>query len=251
MRHFVRDSISSIQEGDKMNSMKRVLAFLRELRENNNTVWFHAHRAEYEEVRSYFNDFAVRLIAKVQEFDASVAGLELKDCTYRINRDIRFSSDKSPYKTHMGVFICPGGKKSGKAGYYIHVSPEGEGGGGYPDGCMLAIGNYCYDKKVVEIVREDIEDDGAFFDGMIQNAKQKGYQLDCEDSLKRVPRGFNADSPYAEYLKLKSYCLSKRVSEEFVCAESLMENVVEEFRSQKSFNDYLNKVADYVEEVDE
>jgi uncharacterized protein (DUF2461 family) len=104
---------------------------------------------------------------------------------------------------------------------------------------------------VVEIVREDIEDDGAFFDEMIQNAKQKGYQLDCEDSLKRVPRGFNAESPFAEYLKLKSYCLSKSVSEEFVCSESLMEKVVEEFRGQKIFNDYLNKVVDYVAEFDE
>lgn len=228
--------------------MDRVLSFLRELRVNNNTVWFHAHRSEYEAVRDFFNDFAVRLIAKVAEFDPSVLGLELKDCTYRINRDIRFSSDKSPYKTHMGVFICPGGKKSCKAGYYLHVSPEFEDDGGYPSGCMLAIGNYCYDKRVVEIVREDIEDGVVPFDEMVENAKKCGYLLDKEDSLKKVPRGFKSDSPFSEYLKLKSYCLTKRVPEAFMCEDLLLEKVVEEFQSQKVFNDYLNRVADYVRE---
>ena len=102
--------------------MKKVIAFLRTLRENNNTEWFHAHRREYEEAKDSFSQFARRLIEETGRFDESVAGLELKDCTYRINRDIRFSADKSPYKTHFGVFIAPGGKKSGRAGYYFHLS---------------------------------------------------------------------------------------------------------------------------------
>ena len=227
--------------------MKEIMSFLRQLQMNNNTEWFHAHRAEYEHAKAKFNVIAERIIAGVASFDPSVGNLELKDCTYRINRDIRFSLDKSPYKTHFGVFVCPGGKKSGKAGYYFHISPNE---GTYPDGCMLAIGHYCYDKNVVQIVREDIEDEGEKFDAMIQTAAKYGFELDHSDDLKKVPRGFSADSPYADYLKLKAYCLWCPLSEELVYADDMVERVLELFKVNKPFNDYLNRVIEYSREED-
>ncbi len=226
--------------------MKVIMSFLRQLQANNNTEWFHSHRAEYEQAKAKFNIIAERIISGVASFDPSVGALELKDCTYRINRDIRFSLDKSPYKTHFGVFVCPGGKKSGNAGYYFHVSPNE---GSYPDGCMLAIGNYCYDKSVVQIVREDIEDEGEKFDAMIQTAAKYGFALDHSDDLKKVPRGFSSDSPYTDYLKLKAYCLWCPLSEDFVYADDMVERVLELFKVNKPFNDYLNRVIAYSKEV--
>lgn len=227
--------------------MKKVIAFLRTLRENNNTEWFHAHRREYEEAKDSFSQFARRLIEETGRFDESVAGLELKDCTYRINRDIRFSADKSPYKTHFGVFIAPGGKKSGRAGYYFHLSV---GGDGYPDANMVAIGHYCYDKRVVEIVREDLMDEPEKFASFVRTGEKDGFSLDDEGSLKKLPKEFS-ECKYPDYARLKVYCLSKFMSEEEVSdQEELLQHVLTLFRHNKPFVEYLNQVIDYVSEED-
>lgn len=225
--------------------MKQIVAFLRELQKNNHIEWFHAHRKEYEEARDRFQLFAQRLIDGVGEFDESVRGLELKDCTYRINRDIRFSADKSPYKTHFGVFIAPGGKKSGRAGYYFHLSV---GGDGYPDANMVAIGHYCYDKKVVEIVREDLMDDGGRFDALVRTGAKDGLRIEMEDMLKKVPKEY-AQCAYPDYIRLKNYCLSRWLDSSSVDdAESLLNYLLDVFRRNKPFIDYLNQVIDYTRE---
>lgn len=225
--------------------MKKVVEFLRQLQQNNCSEWFHAHKGEYEEVKRYFNDFALELIAGAGEFDESVRGLELKDCTYRINRDIRFSADKSPYKTHMGVFIAPGGKKSGKAGYYFHLSV---GGDGYPDACMVAVGHYCYDKKVVEIVREDLMDEPERFESYVQTGAKDGFELDYEGALKKVPKEF-LDCKFPEYTRLKCYCLMKPMTLKDVSnRDELLNNLLVLFERNKPFIDYLNQVIEYVEE---
>lgn len=225
--------------------MKQIVAFLRELQKNNHIEWFHAHRKEYEEARDRFQLFAQRLIDGVGEFDESVRGLELKDCTYRINRDIRFSADKSPYKTHFGVFIAPGGKKSGRAGYYFHLSVGGEG---YPDANMVAIGHYCYDKKVVEIVREDLMDEGGRFDALVRTGAKDGLRIEMEDMLKKVPKEY-AQCAYPDYIRLKNYCLSRWLDSSSVDdAESLLNYLLDVFRRNKPFIDYLNQVIDYTRE---
>src|SRR5574344_204710 len=101
--------------------MKEIIAFLKDLSNNNNKEWFNANKDRYISVQAKFNEIVEQIIGGIQEFDSSVSGLTVKDCIYRIYRDIRFSNDKSPYKTHMGAYICPGGKKSGYSGYYFHI----------------------------------------------------------------------------------------------------------------------------------
>lgn len=225
--------------------MKIVVDFLRQLHLNNNAQWFHAHRQEYEAARDRFNSFATRLLTELAAVDSSLAGLELKDCTYRINRDIRFSADKSPYKTHFCLFAAPGGKKSGKAGYYFHLSL---GGDGYPDANMLAVGNYGYDKRVVEIVREDLEDEGEKFDALVKAGAETGLWLDYANALKKVPKTFG-DSPYGDYARLKSYCLMRTMDpSEVLDADGLLGYLMGVFKQNKPFVDYINKVVDYTME---
>ena len=96
--------------------MKTVIEFLDDLARNNDRDWFEAHRDRYVEAKRRFDEFAERYLAAVATFDPSVAGLALKDATYRIYRDTRFSADKSPYKTYMGVFACPRGKSRAMRG---------------------------------------------------------------------------------------------------------------------------------------
>ena len=103
--------------------MKEVIDFFRRLHDNNDRAWFDAHRAEWAHVKGRFAAFTEQLIAGISEFDPTVRGLRVQDCTYRIARDTRFSPDKSPYKTYIGAYIAPKGKKSGFAGYYFHIGP--------------------------------------------------------------------------------------------------------------------------------
>ena len=114
--------------------MKEVIAYLKDLSRHNDREWFHANKQRYVEAQARFNTIVDKVIMGIAQFDTSVANLTAKDCTYRIYRDVRFSNDKRPYKTHMGAYICPGGKKSGFSGYYFHV---GIGGEGYPAAHML------------------------------------------------------------------------------------------------------------------
>ena len=106
--------------------MKDILKFLSALSRHNDREWFEAHRADYLRVKERFEEFAARFIESVAASDPTVEGLSVRDCTYRIYRDVRFSADKRPYKTHMGVYVAPHGKKAGYAGYYIHVQPDEE-----------------------------------------------------------------------------------------------------------------------------
>ena len=101
--------------------MDTILSYLRNLEANNNKSWFDAHKSEYLEARAHFNAIVEKLIEGILAFDPSVKGVGIKESTYRIHKDMRFSRDGLPYKTHFGAFICRGGKKSGYSGYYFHI----------------------------------------------------------------------------------------------------------------------------------
>lgn len=223
--------------------MKEVIHFLAALERNNNREWFHAHKADYLAAQQQFNAFAEQLITRLALFDESVAGLEPKDCTYRIYRDTRFSADKRPYKTHIGAFVCPGGKKSGFSGYYFQVGPGEEG---YPDGCLLATGNYRFDAKVMQILREDISLDPDAFTATLDRAPL--FRLDDAEMLKRTPRGFDSTAPYAPYLRHKAFCLCYSPGTAFMQAEALLDRTAEAFRSTYPFLRFLNRAIAYANE---
>ena len=220
--------------------MEEVLDFLRRLSDNNDREWFDAHRAEWTHVKGLWADFTAELIEGVASFDPSVRGLRPQDCTYRIARDTRFSADKRPYKSWLGTFIAPHGKKSGYAGYYFHVEPVGDGLLGNH---LLAAGAVCIEPAVLRSIREEVLDHGDELTESIRRAC--GFRLDTTNRLKRVPTGFPAESEHADLLKQKDYCLEKRVSEEFVLSDGLPERLVEEFRHTKPFLDQLNRAIRY------
>ena len=224
--------------------MKDVVAFLRELKLNNDRTWFNAHKEQYLYVQGRFLRFVDELISEISAFDPSVAGLTAKDCTYRIYRDVRFSEDKSPYKTHFGAFIAPGGKKSGYSGYYFHLSTGGEG---YPDNHMLAAGDYCCTPEALRILREDIAYGQGDFEQTVEQAAPY-FQLDRDGSLKRNPKGFPDGTPYEEYIRLKNFCLCHIPDDAFVLAEDLPRRVAELFRLTYPFLQYVNRGIAYSRE---
>ena len=221
--------------------MLSVLSFLQELQTHNNRDWFEAHRTQYREAQQHFNAFTAELIRGVEAFDPSVRNVDVKDCTYRIYRDIRFSPDKSPYKNHFGAYICPGGRKSGYAGYYFHIEPEQ---GHYIGGSLLACGVYCPDKAVLASIREEICDQGEAFVQAVRQAE--GFGWDEEYKLKKVPQGFPKDSPYADYLKYKDYTLLQYIPQELLADDrQLMQFCLRELKKTVAFNTILNRAVAY------
>jgi uncharacterized protein (TIGR02453 family) len=220
--------------------MEKVLNFLTQIRENNNRDWFEVHRSEYDEATAQFTAFVEKLIHGISQFDPTVAGLKPKDCMFRFYRDIRFSPNKMPFKTHFGAYICQQGKKSPFSGYYFHVEPKGSG---YLDGHLMASGLYGPQPNVLKSVREEIEMNGASFEAAVKKAK--GFVLEDSQALKKVPKGFAADSPWAEYLKLKNPCLFKSFDDAYLLSDDLLEKTLEAYRPTVEFNNWLNKAVEY------
>lgn len=213
--------------------MNEILTFLEELKANNNREWFQQNITRYRAVQKQFDDIMSVLIQGVSSFDSSVAGLQVKDCTFRIYRDIRFSPNKKPYKTHIGGYIAPKGRNSGFAGYYLHLEPGAS---------ILAVGLHCPEPKVVSSVRDEIYDNGKEFLDSIKAAK--GFAVDSSSSLKRVPRGYSPESEYAEYLKLKEFDLIKPITID----ENTLKRSIDDFKSAFKFVTLLNRAVTYAKE---
>ena len=227
-----------------MNKTEDIIAFLRDLEMNNNRTWFNQNKERYTAALDSFCAIVDELILGISQFDPTITNLRSRDCVYRIYRDIRFSKDKSPYKIHMGAYINRGGKKSGYSGYYFHI---GTGlSTDYPHAHMLAIGDYMCDPRVLRVLREDITYDGAEFLDTMKEATAAGLILDEDYSLKRVPTGFSANSPYERYLRLRNFCLYCKPAGAFMTAPDMVAQTIEQFRTAKPFIDYVNRAIEYV-----
>lgn len=217
--------------------IQKILDFLKALAENNNREWFAAHRNDYLEAKDTFEHLVEKLIPIVLEIDPAVGHLEVKDCTYRIYRDIRFSPDKRPYKTHMGAYINRRGKKSPYAGYYIHLDPT--------HGSLWGGGLYCPDADTLRAVRMDIYDNIDEFLVLNNSLEKSGFVLSREDSLKKIPAGFPRDFPHGEFLKMKHYDMYRPITDDVLCDENrLIEESRRAFAAMMPMNRFLNYTID-------
>lgn len=176
------------------------LRFLKSLKKNNTKAWFDQHRDEYTAARADYSAFLGELIQGIAAWDSSVAGLTPRDCMFRINRDIRFSKNKAPYKTNFGASINAGGRKAmNRAGYYFHLEPGESFAGG---------GLYMPEPGTLQKVRQEIDYDYPALKKILAAPGFRktfgGLDTDPAFRLSRVPRGYPADHPAADYLRLKS-----------------------------------------------
>ncbi|KAA6316672.1 hypothetical protein EZS27_033050 [termite gut metagenome] len=184
-----------------------IFRFLQELTTNNNREWFNKHRDEYEKVKKEFELFLSLIISRISLFDESIKGVQAKDCTYRIYRDTRFSSDKTPYKTHIGGYINAKGKNSNYCGYYIHLEPGN---------CLLAGGSICIPPNLLKAIRQGIYDNIDEYISIVEDTAFKNYfPMIGENFLKTAPKGFPKTFKYIDYLKCKEYTCSYNVTEGF------------------------------------
>jgi uncharacterized protein (TIGR02453 family) len=210
------------------------LDFLARLRKNNNREWFQKNRSLYEDSKADFEGLIQEVINEVTRFDSILKGLEASSCIFRINRDIRFSNDKSPYKAHFGAFITRGGRKNGDkyTGYYIHIEPGAS---------MIAGGAYVPPAPWLAAIRKKIDQEPGKLISILQNKDFIKYfgQLQGE-KLKKTPRGFSPDHPQAELLKHKSFLVVNSPDDKEVTGTGYFDHIIKVARAMKPLNDYLN-----------
>lgn len=212
------------------------LKFLKDLSKNNHKPWFDEHRTTYEKAKSDFSSLINALLEKLSGEDDTLTGLTAKSCMFRINRDVRFSRNKEPYKTNFGASMNRGGKKSVFAGYYFHLEPGAS-----------FIGGGCWMPAPPELgkIRQEIDYNFGDFQKIIGSpAFKKHYgslQQDGDLKLQRVPKGYESDNPAAEYLKLKSFIAMKPVTDKDLLSPDLLNNALNAYKALKPLIQFLNQ----------
>jgi uncharacterized protein (TIGR02453 family) len=212
------------------------LAFLKKLRKNNNREWFEKNRPAYEDAKADMIQLLDAVIGELGKKDKTIAGLSGKECLYRINRDIRFSKDKTPYKRNLAASIIRDGKKSDFGGYYLHIEPGESFVGG---------GKYQTDPEMLRKIRQEIDYSWDEFRGIIKNKKFVSVFGDLdksgEISLSREPKGYEKDNPAIDYLKLKSWIAFTELTDEELTSKGAVKKIVTALETLKPLLDFLNR----------
>lgn len=211
------------------------LQFLKELKQHNDRDWFNDNKNRYEEAKQEFEQFIDELIQSIAVFDPSIAHHTTKDCVFRIYRDMRFSKDKSPYKTNFGAHITSAAKRSeihSRAGYYIHLEPGNS---------MLAGGAYRPKGDWLKAIRREIDENAAGLKKILNSNGFKKYFGEIEgEKLKTSPRGYSIDHPEIELLRYKSFLATHPVSDEQVVNDDFLQHSTRVFEALYPFDQFLN-----------
>lgn len=222
------------------NISKETFQYLSELKENNVRDWFHDNKNRFEEAKKEFESFINALILEIAKFDPSISHHKAKDCIFRIYRDVRFSKDKSPYKTHFGAHITAAAKRSeihSRAGYYIHVEPGG--------GSMLAGGAYLPQGPWLKAIRQEIAYNADELKGILNSKDFKNIFGSIEgEQLKKAPKGYEPDHPEIELLRYKSFLASHKISDKDVTSDGFLKHASKVFKVLFPFDQFLNKAND-------
>lgn len=213
------------------------LEFLRDLKSNNSRDWFQADRARYDAAYGDFFDTVVRFVNEISSFDPDIAEArpDPKACIMRIYRDIRFSKDKTPYKTGFFANVCKGGRKAPFAGYYLHLEPGSSFTGG---------GLYMPEPKVLELTRMAIDARYSEWHSIVTDSALLGKFPDGvkpSGVTKRPPKGYDASNPAIGYLKFKGYFTQRIYNDTEVTAPDFAEIVAGSCRVVMPMVEFLNR----------
>lgn len=214
------------------------LKFLKALAKNNDREWFNSHKAEFETARDNFLHLVSAFIFGMGDIDESIAGVEPTSCLFRIYRDVRFSKNKAPYKTHLGAFISSAGRKGfNTPGYYLHIEPGGES--------VFGSGLYMPDKDRLAAVRRELSAPNSRVAAVFADKKLRAAfpQVLEDDKVTRVPRGFDPQSPRAELLKLRHFSVFARLPDTQVTNRKLVQQLLSKAPLLKHFNDTLTQAT--------
>ena len=218
--------------------MESILSFLRTLAQNNNREWFNDHKKNYQESLEMFREFAAQLLTGIVRFDPTLGDLVPKETIFRIYKDVRFSKDKSPYKTHFGCWMTKGGRKSTDAGYYFHLEPANS---------FMAAGVYMPPREQLNLIRQEIVFNPAAYLEVINNPEiLKGFERGGkEDMLKNGPVGYPKDFEHLEEIKYKHFIFSKNYKDSEISKKGFAQNVIADYQGLFPLVQYLNHAISF------
>jgi uncharacterized protein (TIGR02453 family) len=215
----------------------QTIQFLEDLKANNNKPWFDANRKTYEAAKQNFGEVVGELIKGISKFDKAIeeTNLQVKDCIFRINRDVRFSKDKSPYKTNFGAWFNAGGKKAQGAGYYFHIDANE---------CFYAGGVWMPENDQLKKIRDEIDYNFEEISDIINADSFRKYfpgGLDREAATTRPPKGYDESNPAIELLKLKSFTVSNTFPVSEVRKKDFTDTILAGFEAMYPYLIFLNR----------
>lgn len=215
---------------------KDTLQFLDDLKANNNRDWFLENKKRYEAFKKDYQQLVADLLNAMKPLDPSLEMLEVKNCTFRINRDIRFSKDKTPYKSHLGIWLSSGAKGLNRSGYYVHLEKGAS---------FIAGGLYCPESEDLKKMRKEI---AFFYDDLEAILAEKDFKSEFgdfdrneKDTLKNPPRGYDKEHPAIELLKLKSFEASQKIDFSAASKKDFVAVMSQKLIALKPLNDFINR----------
>lgn len=218
--------------------MKNVFPFLKQLKNHNNKDWFDANKEKYLVAKEEFEEFIDLVIIGIKKFDKKIDdSITAKKSTFRIYKDVRFSKDKTPYKTNMGASMNPGGKKSTTAGYYLHCEPGN---------CFVAGGVWMPEPATLNAIRQEIDYNPKPLQKIMGSASFKKYfkGFDDEGKLKSAPKGFDKDHPLIDLLKNRHFIVSHNLSDKQMLDANAIKHISEIFKAMHPLMEYLRTAQD-------
>jgi uncharacterized protein (TIGR02453 family) len=216
------------------------LQFLKDLVQNNNREWFLENRKRYDTAKADLEQLVAYLLTEVNKFQ-DLGNLQVKDCIFRINRDVRFSKNKAPYKSNLSAGIGPGGRSSGKIDYYLHIQPDGQSflGGGMWDPTTEQLAKY----------RQEIDYNAGELKRIIQEDTFRGYFPEIHGKvLKTTPKGYPKDHPEIDLLRRKELFFTHRFTDKDVTSKKFGENIISGIKLLKPYCDYMNYILNHTSE---
>ena len=217
-----------------------ILKFLQAVSRNNNREWFEKNRTAYEAAKEDMAALVENVIKQFGKKDEGIAPLTPKECVYRINRDVRFSKNKAPYKNNMAASLIRGGKKSVHAGYYIHIQPGGES--------FIGGGRYMVEAPELKKIRQEIDYSWEEFSKIVNNKKFRATYGELERgegmALSREPKGYEKDNPAIEYIKLKSFVATTNLSDEELTGKDLVKKITAALETLQPLIIFLNRALE-------
>ncbi len=217
-----------------------VFTFLKGLQAQNSKEWMDAHKADYQAARNAFIGMVEAQIVRIAAWQPSITHIAAKDCVFRINRDVRFSPDKRPYKEHFGAFIAEGGRHTEFSGYYLHLSPGDT---------FAAGGIYMPPAPLLKKIRQEIDYNGSAFHEIMQAPSFKDFFGEISgEKLKTAPKGYPKDHPEIELLRLKSFVVVRKFTDEAALQANFADEVSNTFRAMYPLHQLLDLIAKHDED---
>lgn len=223
-------------------AQKEALQFIEDLKNNNNKEWFHDNKKRYELFKKEYQNIIAEILKEMKPLDASLTNLEVKNCTFRINRDIRFSKDKSPYKSNMGIWLSTNKNYKNSPGYYIHYEKGSS---------FIAGGLYCPETEDLKKVRKEI---AFFYEDLEKISSNPSFKkefgtLDRDEAnvLKKAPKDYDPNHPAIEFLKLKSFTATQKISDEIFSNDDFAKKIAQKLIILKPLNEFIKRALETVE----